>query len=174
MLEIIVQILWPFEKPLFSFCYKLKFWLHFVPLQKLLCRHKNQFLWIQIIFLSDTKCLWLAQYVNKFLVRHKKFGPAQNILGPVEGQGVADLYWSLNILCRSKNSIPFSAFSKIFVPAQKPNFLNGNHLLMWHKMFETGTKHFGHFGQGNREYIPYFSIEPLRKSMLLKKYYWLL
>ena len=40
-----------------------------------------------IIFLSCTKSLGLAQYVNKFLVRQKKFGPAQNILGPVEGQG---------------------------------------------------------------------------------------
>ena len=29
----------------------------------------------------------LAQYVNKFLVRHKKFELAQNILGPVKGQG---------------------------------------------------------------------------------------
>jgi hypothetical protein len=38
-----------------------------------LCRHKNQFYWMQIIFLSGTKCLWLAQYVNKFLVRHKNF-----------------------------------------------------------------------------------------------------
>ena len=63
-------------------------WLHLVPLQKLSCRHKNQFYWMQITFLSGTKCLWLAQYVNKFLVRHKKFGPAQNILWPVKGQGI--------------------------------------------------------------------------------------
>ena len=66
-----------------------KIWLHLVPLQKLLCRHKNQFYWMQIIFLSGTKCLWLPQYVNKFLVWHKKFGPAQNILGPVKGQGIS-------------------------------------------------------------------------------------
>ena len=26
--------------------------------------------------------------LNKFLVWHKKFGPAQNILGPVKGQGI--------------------------------------------------------------------------------------
>ena len=38
--------------------------------------------------LSGTKCFWLPQYVNKFLVWHKKFGPAQNILGPVKGQGI--------------------------------------------------------------------------------------
>ena len=43
---------------------------------------------MQIIFLSGTKCLWLAQYVNQFLVWHKKCGPAQNILGPVKGQGI--------------------------------------------------------------------------------------
>ena len=35
----------------------------------------------------------LAQYVNKVLVWHKKFGPAQNILGPVKGQGIkVELY----------------------------------------------------------------------------------
>ena len=65
------------------------FWLHLVPLQKLLCRHKNKFYWMQIIFLSGTKCLWLPQYVNKFLVGYKKFRPAQNILGPVKGQGIS-------------------------------------------------------------------------------------
>ena len=49
---------------------------------------KKHFYWIQIIFLSGTKCLWLTQYVNKFLVWHKRFGPAQNIFGPVKGQGI--------------------------------------------------------------------------------------
>ena len=42
-----VQIFW--DSP--------KIWLHLVPLQKLLCRHKNQFYWMQIIFLYGTKCL---------------------------------------------------------------------------------------------------------------------
>ena len=65
-----------------------KIWLRLVPLQKLLCRHKNQFYWMQIIFLSGTKFLWLPQYVNEFLVWLKKFGPAQNILVPVKGQGI--------------------------------------------------------------------------------------
>ena len=72
-----------------SFWVSPKIWLHLVPLQKLLCWHKNQFYWMQIIFLSGTKCLWLPQYVNRFLVWHKKFGPAQNILGPVKGQGIS-------------------------------------------------------------------------------------
>ena len=38
--------------------------------------------------LSGTKCLWLPQYVNKFLVWHKKSGSAQNIWGPAKGQGI--------------------------------------------------------------------------------------
>ena len=59
-----------------------------VPLQKPLCLHKNQFYWMQIIFLSGTKCLWLPQYVYTFLVWHKKFGTVQNILWPVKGQGI--------------------------------------------------------------------------------------
>ena len=67
-----------------------KVWLHLVPLQKLLCWHKNQFYWMQIIFLSGTKCLWLPQYVNKLLVLHKKFGPAQKNLGPVKGQVISE------------------------------------------------------------------------------------
>ena len=48
---------------------------------------------MQIIFLSGTKFLRLPKYVNKFLVWHKKFGPAQNILGPVEGQGIKSLFY---------------------------------------------------------------------------------
>ena len=75
---VLVQIFWVSPK--------IK--LHLVPLQKLLYRHKNQFYWMQIIFLSGTKCLRLAEYVNKFLVWHKIFGPTQNILRPVKGQGI--------------------------------------------------------------------------------------
>jgi hypothetical protein len=39
-----------------------------------------------------------------------------------------------NSLSQFKNVIAFNAPSKTFVPAQKPNLLNGNHLLVWHKM----------------------------------------
>ena len=54
------------------------------------------------LFFSGTKCLELTQYVNKCLVWHKKFGPAQNILGPLKGQGIcisivldgSKLFWS--------------------------------------------------------------------------------
>ena len=45
---------------------------------------------MQIIFLSGTKYLLLPQYVNKFLDLHKKFGPAQNFLGPVKVQGIKE------------------------------------------------------------------------------------
>ena len=74
-------------------------WLHLVPLQKLVCQHKKQFYWMQIIFLSGTKCLWLTQYVNKFLVWHKKFGPSKNILRPVKGQGI-NILKALEQSCR--------------------------------------------------------------------------
>ena len=78
---VLVQIFWASPK----------IWLHLVPFQNLLCQHKNQSYWMQIILLSGTKCLWLPQYVNKFLVWHKRCGPAQNILGPVKGQGISIL-----------------------------------------------------------------------------------
>jgi len=42
---------------------------------------------MEIIFWSVTESWAMAQNVNQFLVRHKTFGPAQNILGPAEGRG---------------------------------------------------------------------------------------
>ena len=71
--------------PVQIFWFSPKIWLHLVPLQKLLCLHKKQIYWMQIIFLSGTKCLWLPQNVNKFLVWHKNIWTSQNILGPVKG-----------------------------------------------------------------------------------------
>ena len=49
-------------------------------------------------------------------------------------------------LSQSKNVIAFSASSRTFVPAQKPNLVVGNYLLARHKMFETGTKCISIFG----------------------------
>jgi hypothetical protein len=46
---------------------------------------------------------------------------------------------SPNVLSQSKNLIAFSASSKTFVPPQKTILLHANHLLVWHKMFVTGT-----------------------------------
>ena len=48
-----------------------------------------------------------------------------------------------NFLSLLKNLIEFSASSRTFVPTQKPNLLNGNHLLVWHKMFGPGPTKFG-------------------------------
>ena len=86
---------------------------------------------MQIIFLSSTKCLSVTQYVNKFLVRHKKFELAQNILGPVKGQGINIKYWM---------EITFWCSTKFLGLAQ-----NVYKFLDRHKMyinFWTGTKHF--------------------------------
>ena len=44
-----------------------------------------------------------------------------------------------NFMSQLKNLTAFSAFSKTFVPAQKPILLNANHLFVWHKMFVTAT-----------------------------------
>ena len=41
---------------------------------------------------ESTKCkssFGLAQFGNQFLFLHKKLGPAQQSLGPVEGQGIS-------------------------------------------------------------------------------------
>ena len=99
------------------FCASPKIWLHFMPCPftgpkmfcagpSILCQPKNLTAFstssktfvlaqkpiyrMQNIFLFGTKRLWLwqPQYENKFLVWHKTFGPAQNILGPVKGQGI--------------------------------------------------------------------------------------
>ena len=69
---------------------------------------------MQIIFWSGTKSFELAQYVNQFLVWNKKFGPAQNVLGPVKGQGI--------ILIRTKlqTKIIFWYFG------------SSRHLVTWH------------------------------------------
>ena len=44
-----------------------------------------------------------------------------------------------NFLSQPKILTALRTSSKTFVPAQKPILLNANHLLVWHKMFETGT-----------------------------------
>ena len=114
-----------------------KIWLHLVPLQKLLCRHKKQLCWMQIIFLSDTKCLWLAQYVNKFLGWLKRFGPAQNILGPRKGQGISTNFnknFFSNVLCGKlawhplDHATPLSVWLLI---AEIKSFLLMYHLLLF-------------------------------------------
>ena len=43
---------------------------------------------MKIIFCSGTKILGLAQYFKSVFGLAQKFGPAQNILEPVIGQGI--------------------------------------------------------------------------------------
>ena len=43
---------------------------------------------MEIMFWCDMKFLELPQNVYQFLVGPKKFGPAPNILGPLEGQSI--------------------------------------------------------------------------------------
>ena len=50
---------------------------------------KNNFAECKSSFcLTQNVCDCHNMYVNKFLDWHKKFGPAQNIFGPVKGQGI--------------------------------------------------------------------------------------
>ena len=69
-------------------------------------------------------------------------GVVHQILSPISNSDALYFYRSQNVLCQSKFFEPaqiFSASSKIFVPAQKPNLLNANHRFVWHKMFVTVT-----------------------------------
>ena len=84
------------------------------------------------------------QYVNNFLVWHKEFGPAQNILGPVKGQGInvkllltfSFIRFRLPISCSQnwirKNPSPYSEIAgQLLIRKWKLNFaksvLTGKH-----------------------------------------------
>ena len=59
---------------------------------------KNNFTECKSSFcLAQNLCDCHNMYVNKFFVWHKKFGPAQNILGPVKRQGITVLIY---IMCQ--------------------------------------------------------------------------
>ena len=59
-----------------------------------------------------------------YLVWHKNFGPAQNILGPVKGQGIACAFSKIDFCTRTKgyeealNAVKFLAWLKKFGPTQ--------------------------------------------------------
>ena len=65
-----------------------KIYLHFVAVTNILCQTKRWFAFSKIGFCASRKVFEEAQKSVKFLGRHKTFGPAQNILGPVKGQGI--------------------------------------------------------------------------------------
>ena len=69
-------------------------------LQKFCARQKDAF--SKIGFCASTKVFEEALNAVKFLGWLKNFGPAQNILGPVKGQGITQKtkIWSNNVITR--------------------------------------------------------------------------
>ena len=60
-----------------------------MPVTKILCQTKRWFAFSKIVFSAGTKVFEEALNEVKFLDWLKTFGPAQNILGPVKGQGIS-------------------------------------------------------------------------------------
>ena len=68
------------------FCARPKIYSHIVAVTNILCQTKRWFAFSIIGFCATTKVFEEALNAVKFLGWLKKFGPAQNILGPVKGQ----------------------------------------------------------------------------------------
>ena len=79
------------------FCARTKIYLQIVVVTKILCQTKRWFAFSKIGFCAGTKGFEEALNAVKFLGWLKIFGPAQNILGPVKGQGIR-LPLSLNYI----------------------------------------------------------------------------
>ena len=70
------------------FCARPKIYLHIVAVTNILRQTKRWFAFSKIGFCAGTKVFEEALNAVKFLGWLKKFGPAQNILRPVKGQGI--------------------------------------------------------------------------------------
>ena len=70
------------------FCARQKIYLHIVAVTNILCQTKRWFAFSKIGFCANTKVFEEVLNAVLFLGWLKKFGPAQNILGPVKGQGI--------------------------------------------------------------------------------------
>jgi hypothetical protein len=70
------------------FCARPKIYFHIVAVTNILCQTKRCFAFSKIDFCADTKVFEEALNTVQFLGWLKKFGLAQNILGPVKGQGI--------------------------------------------------------------------------------------
>ena len=64
-------------------------YLYIVAVTNILRQTKRCFAFIKVVFCAGTKVFEEALNAAKFLGWLKKFGPAQNILGPVKGQGIS-------------------------------------------------------------------------------------
>ena len=67
-----------------------KFYLHIVAVTNILCQTKRCFAFSKIVFCASTKVFGEALNAVKFLGWLEIFGAAQNILGPVKGQGISN------------------------------------------------------------------------------------
>ena len=70
------------------FVHNQKFIYTFVAVTNILCQTKRWFAFSKIGFWAGTKVFEEALNAIKFLECLKTFAPAQNILGPVKGQGI--------------------------------------------------------------------------------------
>ena len=70
-----------------NFLCQTKIHLHIVAVTNIFCLTKRRFAFCKSGFCASTKVLEEALNAVKFLGWLKIFGPAQNILGPVKGQG---------------------------------------------------------------------------------------
>ena len=70
------------------FCARPKSYLNIVTVTNILCQTKRWFAFSKIVFCVGTKVFEEALNAVKFRGWLKKFGMAQNILGPVKGQGI--------------------------------------------------------------------------------------
>ena len=68
-----------------------KTYLQILEVTNILCQTKRWFAFSKIGFCAGTKSFEEALNAVKFLIWFKNFGPAQNILGPVKGQGIRAL-----------------------------------------------------------------------------------
>ena len=71
------------------YCARPKIYLHIVAVTKILWQTKRWFVFSKIGFCASTNVFEEGLNAVKFLGWHKIFGPAQNILGPVKGQGIS-------------------------------------------------------------------------------------
>ena len=81
------------------FCVRPKIYLHIVAVTNILCQTKRWFAFSKIVFCAGTKVFEEALNAVKFLGWLKKFGPAQNSLGPVKGQGISRQWKVSSIVC---------------------------------------------------------------------------
>ena len=73
-----------------NFLCQTKIYLDIVPVLNLFCKTKRWFAFSKFSFSAGTKMFGATPTAVQFLVWHKIFRPAQNILGPIEGQGMSN------------------------------------------------------------------------------------